>query len=71
MGIKSIFVVGMVITSILVMSSIALTPTTALQASSKGLKLYLTVDTNLDVDVRIYGVILTKSVLVNCLNQTL
>ena len=35
------------------MSSIALTPSTALQASSKGLKLYLTVDTNLNDDVRI------------------
>ena len=35
------------------MSSIALTPSTALQASSKGLKLYLTVDTNLNDDFRI------------------
>jgi hypothetical protein len=37
----------------LVLSSIALTPTTTLQASSKGLKLYLTIDTNLNDDVRI------------------
>ena len=35
------------------MGSIALTPPTALLASSKGLKLYLTVDTNLNDDVRI------------------
>ena len=35
------------------MSSIALPPSTALQASSKGLKLYLTLDTNLNDDVRI------------------
>ena len=48
-----IFAVGMIIVSALVMSSIALTPSTALQASSKGLKLYLTVDTNLNDDVRI------------------
>ena len=48
-----IFVVGMIIVSALVMSSIVLTPSTALQASSKGLKLYLTVDTNLNDDVRI------------------
>jgi hypothetical protein len=41
------------IISALVMSSIALTPSTALHASSKGLKLYLTVDTNLNDDVRI------------------
>ena len=53
MSIKRIFVVGMVIASTLVMSSIALPPSTALQASSKGLKLYLTVDTNLNDDVRI------------------
>ena len=39
--------------STLVMSSIALPPSTALQASSKGLKHYLTVDTNLNDDVRI------------------
>ena len=48
-----IFIVGMIIVSALVMSSIVLTPSTALQASSKGLKLYLTVDTNLNDDVRI------------------
>ena len=35
------------------MGSIALTPPTALLASSKGLKLYLTVDTNLSDDVMI------------------
>lgn len=33
------------------MASLALTPSTALQASSKGLKLYLTVDTDLNDDV--------------------
>ena len=48
-----IFTVGLIIISALVMSSIVLTPSTALQASSKGLKLYLTVDTNLNDDVRI------------------
>jgi hypothetical protein len=52
MGMK-IYVVGIIVVSTLVLSSIALTPTTALQASSKGLKLYLTVDTNLNDDVRI------------------
>jgi hypothetical protein len=46
-----IFTVGIIIVSTLVLSSIASTPTTALQASSKGLKLYLTVDTNLNDDV--------------------
>ena len=35
------------------MSSTVLSPSTTLQASSKGLKLYLTVDTNLNDDVRI------------------
>jgi hypothetical protein len=34
-------------------SSIALTPTIALEASSKGLKFYLAVDTNLNGDFRI------------------
>jgi hypothetical protein len=49
-----IFVVWMIIiVSALVMSSMVLTPSTALQTSSKGLKLYLTVDTNLNDDVRI------------------
>jgi hypothetical protein len=48
-----IFTIGLIIISTLVMASIALTPSTALQASSKGLKLYLTVDTNLNDDVRI------------------
>ena len=41
-----IYVVGIIVVFTLVLSSIALTPTTALQASSKGLKLYLTVDSN-------------------------
>ncbi|MGB7632744.1 MAG: hypothetical protein WBL68_03390 [Nitrososphaeraceae archaeon] len=53
MSIKRILVVGMIIASTLVISSIALTSSTVLQASSKGLKLYLTVDTNLNDDVRI------------------
>ena len=48
-----IFTVGQIIISALVISSIVLTPSTALQASRKGLKLYLTVDTNLNDDVRI------------------
>jgi hypothetical protein len=48
-----IFTVGLIIISALVISSIALTSSTALHASSKGLKLYLTVDTNLNDDVRI------------------
>ena len=48
-----IFRVGLIIISALVMSSMLLTPSTALQASSKGLKLYLTVDTNLNDDDRI------------------
>jgi hypothetical protein len=48
-----IFTVELIIISLLVMSSMVLTPLTALQASSKGLKLYLTVDTNLNDDVRI------------------
>ena len=49
-----IFTVGLILISALVIFSIVLTPSTALQASSKGLKLYLTVDTNLNDDVRIY-----------------
>lgn len=48
-----IFVVGMIVVSALVITSIVLSPSTALHASSKGLKLYLTVDTNLNDDVRI------------------
>jgi hypothetical protein len=48
-----IFVVGTIVVFTLVMSSIALPPSTALLASSKGLKLYLTIDTNLNDDVRI------------------
>ena len=48
-----IFVVGIILVSTLVLSSIALTPITTLHASSKGLKLYLTVDTKLNDDVRI------------------
>jgi hypothetical protein len=46
-----IFTVGQIIISTLVISSIVLTPSIALLASSKGLKLYLTVDTNLNDDV--------------------
>ena len=47
-----IFTVGMIIIiSALVISSIVLTPPTLLMASSKGLKLYLTVDTNLNDNV--------------------
>jgi hypothetical protein len=48
-----IYVVGIIVVSTLVLSSIALTPITALQASSKGLKIYLTIDTNLNDDVRV------------------
>jgi hypothetical protein len=48
-----LFTVGLIIVFALVISSLALTPSTALQASSKGLKLYLTVDTNLNDDVRV------------------
>ena len=48
-----IFVVGMMVVSVLVMSSMLLTPSIALQASSKGLKLYLIIDTNLNDDVMI------------------
>jgi hypothetical protein len=46
-----IFTIGLILISALVMASIALTPLTVLQASSKGLKLYLTIDTNLNDDV--------------------
>ena len=48
-----IYAIGIIVVFTLILSSIALTPTTPLQASSKGLKLYLTVDTNLNDDVRI------------------
>ena len=48
-----IFTVALIIISALVISSIVLTPSISLQASSKGLKLYLIVDTNLNDDVRI------------------
>src|ERR671919_1764615 len=48
-----IFVAGLVMIFALVMSSIALPPSTALQASGKGLKLYLTIETNLNDDVGI------------------
>src|ERR671918_2629570 len=48
-----IFVARLVMIFALVMSSIALIPSTALQASGKGLKLYLTINTNLNDDVRI------------------
>ena len=53
MNMKIIAVVMIIVVSTLIISSIALTSSTALQASSKGLKLYLTVDTNLNDDVRI------------------
>ena len=43
----------MIVVSALVISNVILTPSIVLQASSKGLKLYLTVDTNLNDDVRI------------------
>ena len=48
-----LIIISALIISALVMSSMLLTPSTALQASSKGLKLYLTVDTNLNDDIRI------------------
>src|SRR5918994_3668901 len=48
-----IFTIGLIIISTLVMSSITLPPSTALLASSKGLKLYLTIDTNLNDDIKI------------------
>src|SRR5919106_6803531 len=48
-----LFTVRLIIISVLVMSSMILTPSTALDASSKGLKLYLTINTNLNDDVRI------------------
>ena len=48
-----IFTVGLIIISAVIMSSIILTPSITLLASSKGLKLYLTVDTNLNDDVRL------------------
>jgi hypothetical protein len=47
------FTVGLIIISALVMASMVLIPSAVLQASSKGLKLYLRVDTNLNDDVRI------------------
>jgi hypothetical protein len=47
------FAVGLIIIFVLVMSNIVITPPTSLLASSKGLKLYLTVDTNLNGDIRI------------------
>ena len=46
-------IVGLIILSAMVISSMVLAPSTALLASSKGLKLYLTIDTNLNDDVRI------------------
>jgi hypothetical protein len=48
-----IFTIGLIIISAQVMASITLTPPATLYASSKGLKLYLTIDTNLNDDVRI------------------
>ena len=46
-----IFTVGLIIISALAISNIVLPPSTALQASSKGLKLYLIVDTNRNDDI--------------------
>ena len=46
-----IFTIGMIIISTLITANMILTPSTTLQASGKGLKLYLTVDTNLNDDV--------------------
>jgi hypothetical protein len=48
-----IITIGLIIISAQVMASITLTPPATLYASSKGLKLYLTIDTNLNDDVRI------------------
>jgi hypothetical protein len=49
-----IFTVGLIIICALVISSMVFSTSTALQASSKGLNLYLTVDTNLrNQDIRI------------------
>jgi hypothetical protein len=48
---KTIFLVWIIIVFTLAMSSTVLIPPIALQANSKGLKLYLTVDTNLNDDV--------------------
>ena len=46
-----LFTTEITIISALIISSMFLTPSTVLQASSKGLKLYLTVDTNRNDDV--------------------
>ncbi|MGA6991370.1 MAG: hypothetical protein WBL68_16125 [Nitrososphaeraceae archaeon] len=48
-----IFTVGLIIISAVIMSSIILTPSITSLASSKGLKLYLTVDINLNDGVQI------------------
>ena len=48
-----LFTTEMIIISALVVFSVLLIPSIALQASNKGLKLFLTVDTNLNDDVRI------------------
>jgi hypothetical protein len=48
-----LFTTEITIISALIISSMFLTPSTVLQASSKGLKLYLTVDANLNDDIRI------------------
>ena len=48
-----IFTVGLIIIFAVIMSSIILTPSITSLASSKGLKLYLTVDTNLNDGVQI------------------
>jgi hypothetical protein len=48
-----IFAVGILIISALIMSNTVITPPTSLLASSKGLKIYLTVETNLNDDAKI------------------
>ncbi|MFZ0556788.1 MAG: hypothetical protein WBL67_08885 [Nitrososphaeraceae archaeon] len=48
-----IFTVGLIIIFAVIMSSIILTPSITSLASSKGLKLYLTVDINLNDGVQI------------------
>jgi hypothetical protein len=48
-----LFTLGLIIVSALIISNLALTPSTAIKASSKGLKIYLTIDTNLNDDVRV------------------
>jgi hypothetical protein len=48
-----IFAIGILIISILVMYNTVITPPISLLASSKGLKIYLIVDTNLNDDAKI------------------